>query len=261
MAIFLPVMAMISVFAHAQDIITKQDNTTIRALVEEIGDDVIVYRAWDNQGGPIYRISTAKVKMIQFRNGSVEHFSDAQEDSSPVVSSTDQQRIVANTMGRLNYSRGDFSMNGVELDNEQMRLLIGEDIYNQTYRGARKQRAWGKTLSLVGAGVGALGAVAYAVGLSEWTVTETHTWYEDSSGHTWGDKYYYDEDDPNYGLLVLGVVAIMAGSTMFNIGIPLKIIGNRRLSWIADDYNQRNTYRAQLHVGATPNGVGLALRF
>ena len=64
----------------------------------------------------------------------------------------------------------------------------------------------------------------------------------------------------------LYVAGGIAGAACLGAGIPLWIKGNRKLNAIADDYNQRYGrnaygYKSSLSVGATGNGVGLALNF
>lgn len=49
------------------------------------------------------------------------------------------------------------------------------------------------------------------------------------------------------------------GGVLLDIGIPLSIIGKKRLDWVADDYNARKGLTYQ--IGATPSGVGFALNF
>ena len=56
----------------AQDVITKNDKTEIKAKVIEITEDVIKYYDWANQSGPIYSISKAKVFMVTYQNGKRE---------------------------------------------------------------------------------------------------------------------------------------------------------------------------------------------
>ncbi|MBR6002940.1 MAG: hypothetical protein IK045_08800 [Bacteroidales bacterium] len=55
----------------------------------------------------------------------------------------------------------------------------------------------------------------------------------------------------------LGFVSV--AFTMVSIGVPLFIIGNHRLNWAADSYNQRNSL--SFNVVSGRNGLGLALNF
>ena len=73
-------------------------------------------------------------------------------------------------------------------------------------------------------------------------------------------------DDDHSSIGVLYVAGGIAGAACLGAGIPLWIKGNRKLNAIADDYNQRYGrnaygYKSSLSVGATGNGVGLALNF
>lgn len=64
--------------AQAQDVIMTRDYSVVNALVSEIGDDYVTYKAFDNQGGPNIKISTKNVFKITFQNGS-EQFSTLPE--------------------------------------------------------------------------------------------------------------------------------------------------------------------------------------
>ena len=68
------------------------------------------------------------------------------------------------------------------------------------------------------------------------------------------------EGNPGSAGMVLGGTLLMAaGAVALDAGIPLAIIGKKRLNWVADDYNAKHGLTYQ--IGATPNGVGLAFRF
>ncbi len=56
-----------------------------------------------------------------------------------------------------------------------------------------------------------------------------------------------------------GLLLELTGSAALDAGIPLAIIGKKRLDWVADNYN--GGVNLTYHVGATPNGFGLTLRF
>ena len=59
--------------------------------------------------------------------------------------------------------------------------------------------------------------------------------------------------------MVLGSIATALGGTALSVGIPLKAIGQSRLNWVENDYNEHQGY--SIHFGSTPSGVGIALRF
>ena len=60
-------------------------------------------------------------------------------------------------------------------------------------------------------------------------------------------------------MILGGTLLMAAGGVALDAGIPLAIIGKKRLNWVADDYNARKNLAYQ--IGATPSGVGLAVRF
>ena len=139
------------------------------------------------------------------------------------------------------------------LSNHEVLTLIGQDIYDQTYVGAQKQRKAGKTLIWSGIGGMVGGAVLYGVGISK-VAGQVN---QNSSSE---DIQKALESNPGSAGMVLGGTLLMAaGAIALDAGIPLAIIGKKRLDWVADNYNGRKNLAYQ--VGATPNGVGLAVRF
>ena len=139
------------------------------------------------------------------------------------------------------------------LSNHEVLTLIGQDIYDQTYVGAQKQRKAGKALIWSGIGGMVGGAVLYGVGFSKIADKVSQSSSQDDIQRAF-------EGAPGSAGMVLGGTLLMAaGAVALDAGIPLAIIGKKRLNWIADDYNARKNLAYQ--VGVTPNGVGLAVRF
>lgn len=143
---------------------------------------------------------------------------------------------------------------GQLLSDSELVDAIGEDIYQETVVGARKQYTAGRKLlisGVAGLGVGIAGLVGGAA------IIAAAGPHQKSNN----EVYFDDEDKAATGGLVvlLGSVATALGGTALSAGIPLKVIGQSRLNWVENDYNERHA--ASLHLGVTPNGVGLALRF
>ena len=107
---------------------------------------------------------------------------------------------------------------------------VGYSIYGSQYRKARATKSWGTNLCLVSAPLFGLFAVT---GLGN-----------DSTG------------------AALVGIAGCAGSLV--AGIPLWRKGRKQLDWMLDDYVRRYAPKpraANVSIGSTPNGLGLALRF
>ena len=257
------------IVAKAQDIITKTDETTISARVIEIGETTITYRAWDNLEGPVYKVSRSTVSKITFENGKIEYFSAQPKYEQPATAPVVNTSPIVNaspvtSQGVLTYSRGDFSLNGEKISAEQVRRLIGEDIYTSTYESAVKQRKLGNALTMAGAITTGAGVGLFCVGLfgSALFVTDTFYYDPENPSHTWGHTYSYDDNlDKTRPYIIAGSALMSAGLLILGGGITFSTIGNKRLDWIATDYNQKNRNYSYLNFGPTKNGVGLYVRF
>ena len=107
---------------------------------------------------------------------------------------------------------------------------VAYSIYGSRFRKAKMNRNWGVFLSCVAAPASAV-LMLYGIG----------------------------EGIPGAAIAGGGMMAGCLGG-----GIPLWVRGRRGLDWILDDYAERygpKPYAANLTVGPTPGGVGLALRF
>lgn len=252
----------------AQDVITKTDDTFINGKVTEIDDTTISYRAWDNLDGPVYKISRSVVSKITYENGKVEYFSGQpkiEQPSTPVANAAPVAKATpVAPQGGLTYSRGDFFVNGEKLSAEQIRRMVGEDIYFDTYESAIRQRLIGKALTIAGGATAGVGAALFCVGLFGSALFVTDTFYYDPNdpSHTWGHTYSYDDNlDKTKPFLIAGGAALSVGLMALSGGIASSIIGNKRLDWIASDYNQKHRNYAYMSIGPTANGVGLSVRF
>ena len=143
----------------------------------------------------------------------------------------------------IEMSKGSFyDEKGNRLTDGQMRQIIGDELFGETYRGATKQFNTGKkliTFGSIGLGVGAVAAATCAV------------------------LYNYDEYESD--ALLAGVYAGSALATMgilaLDVGIPFHVIGKKRLNWIADDYNESKDYTLRVTGSSAGTGLGLALVF
>ncbi|MCQ2145990.1 MAG: hypothetical protein MJZ16_00570 [Bacteroidales bacterium] len=207
-----------------------KDNTTIPSVIKEIGEDYVVYKTFDNQEGPDYRISLSKIQKIKYSNGKEESFTTA----------------FTNTLAGVMTKKGDYlRLDGRKLLDDEVESIIGSDIYNATYIGARKQIKTANTLLITGAASALSGLVLYV--------------YADNK---WYDALYSDGNTDMFEALCgVGSAILIAGCFCLDACIPISIIGSSRMKWIASDYNQRAASQANLNVGLQKHGIGLALNF
>ena len=157
---------------------------------------------------------------------------------------------------QIHRDRADFvDNNGVVLSDQELIGLIGEEVFFDTVVGARKQYNVGRKLVVSGAaglGVGLAGILGGTAMIAAAVPTQTSD----------GTVYFENESlaVSGAGVIVLGSIATALGGTALSIGIPFKAIGQGRLNWVENDFNDR-ARNLSLHVGSAPHGMGLTLHF
>jgi hypothetical protein len=83
----------------AQDMIIKNDKSTIKSKVIEITEETIKYKKFANLAGPIFEINKNEVFMIVYKNGSKEQFEsiEAQQATEDVETNNDSQTALVTT--------------------------------------------------------------------------------------------------------------------------------------------------------------------
>jgi hypothetical protein len=76
----------------AQDIITLKTGDEIKAIVQEIGADVVKYKRYENAQGPSYSILKAEIFMIKYENGTKDVFE--QSPNPPAVPPQTQPQTI-----------------------------------------------------------------------------------------------------------------------------------------------------------------------
>ena len=146
--------------------------------------------------------------------------------------------------------------NGYILSDSQLINVVGQDVFDQTVVGARKQYKAGRKLiwgGIAGILAGTAGVVYSIVKLNDAGYTNVDLTSPDDI------KEILDKD-PSIAALYLGSSALTSiGGTAFTAGVVLKTIGKKRLNWVEDQANAARGY--SLNVGATPGGMGLYLTF
>lgn len=227
----------------AQDRIYFNDSAPVDAVVKEIGDDYILYRTWDNQDGPDFRTSISRVDRIVFRNGTEKIFGDGGIQEMMTAPG------ILLTPGRLEYRRGRFYRGLSVVTPDQIRDYLGYKNYGSVYLKAKRQYTAGAYLTYTGAGLLFIGVIAIIA---------------DATGPSISGDF---GDDAS--MTGIGTACSIIGAAGLASGIPLMVIGNRKLDAIADDYNSRHGYSMKapdramsLTLGTCRSGgVGLAFNF
>jgi len=237
-------LMLIGMQAFAQDIILKTDNSMVRAKIDEINGDEVVYHAYENQDGPVFKLPLSQVAKIQFSNGTEQVFSS--QPAAPASPQYGPSNTAGNMyVGKLLRDGDELLLNGRELSDQEIQALIGQQIWEETYASARAQYKAGKALMGVGIPFFSVGLGFFAAGLIVSAAA----------------------DEPQVGAILAGYIGapfMGAGGTLMSFGIPLRIIGSKRLNWAVDEANKNRGYAMKeptLNFGVQRYGMGIALRF
>ena len=212
------------VAAFAQDKIKTLDGKTIEAKILEINDE-IVYKEYNYQNGPTYRIKTDEVISILLENGTEKTFMTVPTDLVYPRS--------------ILIKRGDLIGNGIgEIKEERIPYILGKDGY-RSFKTGQTLRKISTPCLIAGAGAAGMGALLFATGAIVLNADPK------------------DEAAPK--VMVGSYVLFGLGLTVAAIGLPLRIISNSKFNSVVDDYN--HSPHAQLAMGVTPSGVGFQLTF
>lgn len=190
----------ISFSSFAQDRIITTDGRLITAKILEISDQV-VYKEYDYQNGPTYRLPVSIVASITLENGTERVF-HAMPEKIMYPSSIDVRR-------------GDIYSNGEEIPEKSLPFVLGDDLY-QSYKSGKSLRSTGKTLMIVG------GSAAAEMGISGLILLAG-----------------IDEISPVPAIVCFALAGV--GVATLLAGIPLNIVGNSKLSGVVNDYNQKHS--------------------
>lgn len=66
---------------NAQDIITTKNGNEIKVIVTKVAANVVEYKKWTNQNGPIYEMNKKDIFMIKYKNGEKDVFGIGNNDN------------------------------------------------------------------------------------------------------------------------------------------------------------------------------------
>ena len=139
----------LSCIAKSQDLIIKNDNSTIEVKVTKISATEIEYKKWSNLDGPVYVIEKTEVSGIKYQNGEIESFTTPAEPNSQNFMMRDGRQL---------------TLDGRVLSDEEVKSLISEDQY-KTYISARNQIHYGDVDAVLLAGSTIAAVYFYVVGI------------------------------------------------------------------------------------------------
>jgi FKBP-type peptidyl-prolyl cis-trans isomerase FkpA len=125
------------VHSFCQDIIILKNGDEIKAKVSEVLTDVVKYKKWENQNGPLYSEAKGNIFMIKYQNGSKDLFANQTASATVAVSSEEalrnnalktlEESIVSNLQKRGKNQV--IKLAGFKKTNGVMRNFGGQNIY------------------------------------------------------------------------------------------------------------------------------------
>lgn len=147
--LFTLIFSVVTLVAHAQDVIQKLDGSYINAKVLEIANDEIKYKKFDNQDGPTYSINKSLVSIISYENGSVEEIAK--------ILNVDANIKKAKTLKKMSFIIGGGMVLGGMILGLSAKSNYDKDPYNEDadyYYNTKT--GWGYALMGAGAATGAI---------------------------------------------------------------------------------------------------------
>ena len=230
--ISLLVLLALANISFSQDVIMKKNGDEIKSKVEELTDEVIKYKKFDNLEGPSYSIPKSEVFIIKYSNGTKEVI----EQSSGSSASPSSSPSTDNTFQNVTVQEAPKGSPRIELDGGkyyQYNRRLSENMLGKVLQESNKKDAIGefkagKTLSQIGrpfiiAGIPItiVGVVGLAIGgllISELSDTSIS-----SVGST---------------IFSVGITAGSVGIASITTGIVLNSIGNGKTKKAIALYNE-----------------------
>lgn len=119
----------------AQDKIYFVDSRIVDAIVDEVGEDMVYYRMFENQYGPTYSASVYNIAKIVYQNGYEQQFGLAALNPS-----------LAGTAGVMRYANGKLYLGSRSPWGEMQAEDIAFNLYGDKYLKGRRRMTTGSTL-------------------------------------------------------------------------------------------------------------------
>lgn len=148
--------------------------------------------------------------------------------------------------------RGDISLGDRQLSESEVRLLLGDDVYDNTFIPAIKQKKVGMGLTISGGACAGLGACLASMGVIIWGLTDRE--YPLPANHN-----IYTA--PPLIMSYVGLGTCVVGLTLLGVGVPSLITGQKRLRQFEEDTNNHLSQKVSLNLSASPGGFVLRLVF
>jgi len=110
---------------NAQDILRLKSGREIRISVVEENDDLVKYREFENQSGPVYTIAKDKVESLTYRKGSKPV--QKNDIEKPAVKEQQQEEQVLNASDQLVVKKRYVYLNDIKQNSRSIKTLMEDN--------------------------------------------------------------------------------------------------------------------------------------
>ncbi len=237
--LFIIALTLVSALAaSAQDRIYFNDSRIVDAVVDEVTDNYIYYRLYGNPRGPVCSTATYNVFKIVYSNGQVQTFSEGHHYDERLLLDENMRTLLDGQPVRMGFDSGQLYLGSRSRYGAMQADYIAFNLYGEEYQKARNSRIWGYGFVWAGSLLALSGLAMISTSSIEMEMITTD-------------------------FTAVGAATTLVGAACLGAGIPLVVMGNKKLRGIADDYNSRyaDGKSAELTFGPCPSGIGFALNF
>lgn len=219
----LAILLLFPFLLNAQDTIIFRNGNELVVKVTEVSDTYVKYNLWNNLGGPTYSKNISDIFVVKYKGGHKEVYGNV--EVKPGNNATTSSTIVAVPQkyrnSKMSRDGDDLQLDGKDVDEALLRTLLSDDEF-ATYRSAHRQFRIGRGLMVPGI---VLSGISTGFWLAGGILMSISTDYSDIL--------------IGYDLYATGWAFFSVGQGFLAGGIPLMIIGGKRMNWVADSFNQR----------------------
>ncbi len=141
--LFIIASLLVAFSVQAQDVIVRNDGSTILAKVQKVTENEVEYKKHSNPDGPTYTIAISEITAINYENGAKDTFTTSKSSSATISNQADQTYMTDETASQFS--------------NDKQLLSMYNSNIDLKYR--KKAKTW-KLTGIIGGGALVVGGVA-----------------------------------------------------------------------------------------------------
>lgn len=143
--LFIIASLLVAFSVQAQDVIVRNDGSTILAKVQKVTENEVEYKKHSNPDGPTYTITISEITAINYENGAKDTFKTSKSSSATISNQSDQTYMTNETASQFS--------------NDKQLLSMYNSNIAPTLKYRKKAKTW-KLTGIIGGSALVVGGVA-----------------------------------------------------------------------------------------------------